>query len=84
MWPEIRQKSFVFLSLPVPLKDSVLVMQAIRVSFGHNLLSARKDGNTNGVNGWEALDCLDMVLGCTPSGRIFRSHRSWPRQAIGS
>ena len=57
------KKSFVFLSLPVLLKDSVLVMQAIGVSFGHNLLSARKDGKTKGVTGWNGLDCLDIVLG---------------------
>ena len=53
-------------------------MQAIRVSFGHNLLSAGKDGKTNGVTGSDGLDCLDIVLGsnCTPSERIFRSYRS--------
>ena len=55
------KNSFVFLSLPVLLKDSVLVMQAIEVSFGHNLLSAGKDGNTNDVTGWDGLDCLDIV-----------------------
>ena len=65
MWPDIRQKSLVFLLLPVwlPLKDSVLVMQAIRVSFGHDPLSAGKDGKTNGVTDWDGLDCLDIVLG---------------------
>ena len=45
----LDKKSFVFLSLAVRLKDSILVMQAIRVSFRHNLLSAGRDGKTNGV-----------------------------------